>query len=172
MTPRGKALALFVLFAALVGLETCRLENPDAAPEDAAPEAFSATRALTALRAISVDAPHAVGMAAHDAVRDRLAAALRGLDYVVEIQHAFACNAAAMCGTVDNVIARRADAPVGRKAVVAFAGESDPARVRALLEDGPSGGPYQRPEEDTRRVWDAAVELLRERLEWRETDDL
>jgi creatinine amidohydrolase len=62
--------------------------------------------------------------------------------------------------------------PAGRKDVVAFAGVEDPVQVRALLGDGPSGGPYQRPEEDTRRVWDAAVELLRERLEWRETDDL
>jgi creatinine amidohydrolase len=62
--------------------------------------------------------------------------------------------------------------PAGRKDPVAFAGVEDPAQVRALLGDGPSGGPYARPEEDTRRVWDAAVELLRERLEWRETDDL
>ena len=58
--------------------------------------------------------------------------------------------------------------PAGRKPVVAFAGVTDPVEVRTLLGDGPSGGPYQRPEEDTRRVWDAAVELLRERLEWSE----
>jgi creatinine amidohydrolase len=58
--------------------------------------------------------------------------------------------------------------PAGRKPVIAFAGVSDPVAVRTLLGDGPSGGPYQRPEEDTRRVWDAAVELLRERLEWSE----
>jgi creatinine amidohydrolase len=65
--------------------------------------------------------------------------------------------------------------PAGRKPVVAFAGVADPAEVRALLGDGPSGGPYQRPDADTQRVWDAAVGLLRERLRngWRgEGDDL
>jgi creatinine amidohydrolase len=60
--------------------------------------------------------------------------------------------------------------PAGRKPVVSLAGITDPREVRALLGDGPSGGPYQRPDADTRRVWDAAVALLRERLEngWRD----
>jgi creatinine amidohydrolase len=45
-----------------------------------------------------------------------------------------------------------------------------PAQVRELLGDGPGGGPYERPAEDLERVWNAAVELLRERLRsgWRE----
>ena len=62
--------------------------------------------------------------------------------------------------------------PAGRKPSSPSRASRTRREVRALLGDGPSGGPYQRPEEDTRRVWDAAVELLRERLEWRETDDL
>ena len=38
------------------------------------------------------------------------------------------------------------------------------------MGDGPGGGRYQRDEEDTQRVWDAAVTLLTERLRsgWRE----
>ncbi len=43
--------------------------------------------------------------------------------------------------------------------------DADPAEVRRLLGDGPGGGPYQRPAADTDRVWQAAVALLRERLE-------
>jgi creatinine amidohydrolase len=39
-----------------------------------------------------------------------------------------------------------------------------PARVRAALGDGVGGGSYQRPEEDTDRVWQAAVALLNDRL--------
>jgi creatinine amidohydrolase len=47
---------------------------------------------------------------------------------------------------------------------------ADPAGVRELLGDGPGGGPYQRPETDTERVWQAAIELLRRKLQdgWRE----
>ena len=41
---------------------------------------------------------------------------------------------------------------------------ANPAGVRALLGDGPGGGDYQRPDEDTERIWAAAVELLRTKL--------
>ena len=39
-----------------------------------------------------------------------------------------------------------------------------PARVREALGDGVGGGAYQRPDEDTDRIWKAAVALLGERL--------
>jgi creatinine amidohydrolase len=39
-----------------------------------------------------------------------------------------------------------------------------PTRIRAALGDGVGGGAYQRPEEDTERVWQAAVALLSDRL--------
>jgi creatinine amidohydrolase len=56
--------------------------------------------------------------------------------------------------------------PAGRKPLVdpEELAAADPAGVRELLVDGPGGGPYQRPESDTDRVWDAAIELLRRRL--------
>ncbi len=41
---------------------------------------------------------------------------------------------------------------------------ASPERVRELMGDGPGGGAYQRPEEDTERVWEAAVVRLREML--------
>jgi creatinine amidohydrolase len=45
-----------------------------------------------------------------------------------------------------------------------------PRQVRELMGDGPGGGRYQRDEQDTTRVWDAAVALLSARLQsgWRE----
>jgi creatinine amidohydrolase len=56
--------------------------------------------------------------------------------------------------------------PAGRKPLVdpELLRAADPAGVRTLLNDGPGGGAYQRPEQDTERVWAAAVELLRARL--------
>jgi creatinine amidohydrolase len=62
--------------------------------------------------------------------------------------------------------------PEGRKPLVDLGAlaAADPAGVRALLGDGPGGGPYQRPDADTERVWQAAIELLRDKLRagWRE----
>jgi hypothetical protein len=121
MTPRGKAVLAFAVLAALAGLETCRLGNPDAAPADAPADQFSAARAIATLHAVSLDAPHPLGTPAHDVVRDRIAAALKALDYQVDVQHTFACNAAAVCGEVDNLIASLPGQPPGRKSVVVAA---------------------------------------------------
>jgi creatinine amidohydrolase len=56
--------------------------------------------------------------------------------------------------------------PSGTKAPVDLRAlrTAHPQRVRELLGDGVGGGPYERPKEDTDRVWQAAVGLLRERL--------
>src|SRR5262249_10768215 len=93
--------------------------------------------------------------AAHDTVRDRVAAALRALDYIVETQHTFACNAGATCGAVDNLIARRPGQASGGKAkavVVAAHYDSVPAGPGAS-DDGtavataraPASGPRAAP---------------------------
>src|SRR5689334_11489537 len=80
-----------------------------AKPANAPDSEFSATRALAAERAIlGGDVPHPVGSAAHDAVRDRLAAYLQSLGYEVTIQRAFACTVNAVCAPVENIIARAA----------------------------------------------------------------
>ena len=61
--------------------------------------------------------------------------------------------------------------PAGRKPLVdpERLRAADPAGVRELMGDGPGGGPYQRADEDSERVWSAAVELLRRTLRagWR-----
>ncbi len=48
---------------------------------------------------------------------------------------------------------------------------SDARGIRELLGDGSFGGPYERPQEDLDRVWEAAVAEARDRLEhgWRES---
>jgi hypothetical protein len=135
MTPRGHALVAFVALAALTGLATCRLGNPDPAPAGAPPEQFSASRAIATLRAVSLDEPHPIGTPAHDAVRDRIAAALRALDYTVDVQRTFACNAAAVCGKLANLIARRPDQPAG-KAVVVVAHYDSVAAGPGASDDG------------------------------------
>jgi creatinine amidohydrolase len=64
------------------------------------------------------------------------------------------------------------EVPQGRKPVVDAAAlkAAGPKEVRELMGDGPGGGRYQRDEQDTSRVWDAAVALLADRLQtsWRE----
>ncbi len=70
---------------------------------------------------------------------------------------------------VENFAVVRVDGvelPTERKPLVDAAAlcVANPVGVRELMGDGPGGGLYQRGEEDTQRVWMAAVALLRERL--------
>ena len=55
--------------------------------------------------------------------------------------------------------------PTERKAPVRLPFGAGPKALRRVLGDGSFGGLYQRPDEDVMRVWKAAVEQLRERLE-------
>jgi creatinine amidohydrolase len=57
------------------------------------------------------------------------------------------------------------DMPAERKPPIVRPPVGWPAAVRQALGDGSFGGLYQRPDEDALRVWAAAVEQLRERLE-------
>jgi creatinine amidohydrolase len=55
--------------------------------------------------------------------------------------------------------------PAERKPPIVPPRVGRPAAVREALGDGSFGGPYQLPDEDVLRLWTAAVEHLRERLE-------
>src|SRR5262245_30423006 len=55
--------------------------------------------------------------------------------------------------------------PEGRKPPVVWPAEGNPTAWRAALGDGNFGGLYQRSAEDERRLWDAAVDGIRMRLE-------
>ncbi len=80
------------------------------APRDAGapPQEFSSARAQSVLRELVVEGvPHPMGTPANARVRDRIVTRFRALGYETTIQRRFACNAAAACGTVENIIARR-----------------------------------------------------------------
>jgi len=55
--------------------------------------------------------------------------------------------------------------PAERKPPVVWPEEGNPRTWREALGDGSFGGLYQRSEQDERRVWDAAVQAIRARLE-------
>jgi creatinine amidohydrolase len=60
--------------------------------------------------------------------------------------------------------------PTDRKPPVVWPENGNPETWREALGDGSFGGLYQRPAEDENRVWEAAVQLIRERLEqWNAT---
>jgi hypothetical protein len=103
----GASALLFVLLAAIAVTLFVRMSGPTPLPENAPPASFSAARALHFERdLLGGDVPHPVGTAAHDAIRDRLAAQFRTLGYAVAIQRSFACSAFVTCSPVANVIAR------------------------------------------------------------------
>jgi hypothetical protein len=108
LVKRGGATALlFGLLAAILGTLLVRMSGPAPVPASAPPSSFSAERAIAFEREIlGGDVAHPVGTAAHDAVRDRLAARFRALGYDVTIQRSFACSPYVTCGPVANVIAR------------------------------------------------------------------
>jgi hypothetical protein len=103
----GASALLFALLAAIVATLLVRMSGPTPMPESAPANSFSAARALHFERdVLGGDVPHPVGTAAHDAVRDRLAAHFRELGYDVTIQRSFACSAWVTCSPIANVIAR------------------------------------------------------------------
>jgi len=103
----GASALLFALLAAILGTLLVRMSGPTPLPESAPSTSFSAARALKFERdLLGGDIPHPVGTAAHDAIRDRLAAQFRALGYDVTIQRTFSCSAWVTCSPVANVIAR------------------------------------------------------------------
>lgn len=104
---RGVAAGLlFATLAAILGVLLLRMRGPAPLPETAPASWFSAARAIAFEREIVANVSHPVGTAAHDAVRERLAARFRALGYDVAIQRTFACSPYVTCAPVANVIAR------------------------------------------------------------------
>ncbi len=98
---------LFATLAAILGTLLIRMGGPAPQPASAPANVFSAARAIASEHELlGGDIPHPVGSAAHDAVRDRIAASFRTLGYDVTIQRSIICNAAVTCAPVANVIAR------------------------------------------------------------------
>jgi hypothetical protein len=135
--------AVFVTLPLLIvlALTVWRSRGPDPRGEDAA--GFSSARAMKTLREVLVDGvPHPIGTRANARVRARLVTQLRALGYTTAVQSRFVCNAAAVCGQVENVFAtqggNRGDtvlAVAHHDSVGAGMGASDDGTgVAALLE--------------------------------------
>jgi hypothetical protein len=96
-----------LVFVSLVaGVCAVREGMPDPLPATASQDVFSADRALVHLKAFAT-APHPLGSAEHDRVRDYLVAQLTALGLPPEIQRATGVTARyEVAGTVENIVAR------------------------------------------------------------------
>ncbi len=100
----GWGILLFVMIVA--GVCAVREGTPAPLPETASQELFSADRALVYLKAFAT-APHPMGSAEHDRVRDYLVAQLSALGVTPEIQRATGVTPRyEVAGTVENIVAR------------------------------------------------------------------
>jgi hypothetical protein len=104
-------LALALTLSALVAaLAVLRGGPPPLVPADAPPDVGSGARALEVLGRLAGDgAPRPVASAANAAARERLVQELTRLGLEVEVQATFAVrdDGGAVCGAVQNVVARR-----------------------------------------------------------------
>jgi len=100
----GWLILLVVLVVA--GVCSVREGTPAPLPETASQDLFSADRALVYLKAFAT-APHPIGSAEHDRVRDYLVAQLTALGVTPEIQRTTGVTPRyAVAGTVENIVAR------------------------------------------------------------------
>ncbi len=117
-----RAAAVFLPLLLILALAVWRAQGPEPKPASAA--GFSAVRAMDVLRELLAEnVPHPMGTPANARVRDRIVARLRAMQYDVEIQRRFACNASASCGMVENILARQPGAR--REDVVLLAAHYD-----------------------------------------------
>lgn len=101
-----RPLVVAVPLLLILALIHWRLYGPAPVPASAPATVFSAERAHQVLREmLAENVAHPIGSAANMRVRDRIVARLRGLGYETRIQRRFACNAAALCATVENIVA-------------------------------------------------------------------
>lgn len=107
--PRGLTLTCLVIGAliALIVLALRHLDTPSPRPATDSPSAFSANRALSHVREIA-RAPHPIGSAHGEKVREYLIGQLRGLGFSPEIQSGLAIAAKSdKIGVPHNIVARR-----------------------------------------------------------------
>ncbi len=138
----GWVILLFVLLVA--GVCAVREGTPDALPATASQDLFSAERALVYLNAFAT-APHPLGSAEHNRVRDYLLSQLTTLGVTPELQRTTGVTPRyEVAGTVENIVARLKGTSGGADAVALVAhydsvpagpgAADDGAGVAALLE--------------------------------------
>jgi hypothetical protein len=100
----GWLVLLFVLVVA--GVCALREGTPDALTPSAPQDVFAADRALVYLNAFAA-APHPIGSAAHDRVRDYLVSQITALGLAPEVQRATGVTPRyQVAGTIENIVAR------------------------------------------------------------------
>jgi len=127
------------LLAAALAATWLGLQPPEARLASAPRGAFSAERALGALRPI-LDAagegtPHPVGSDANRRVREQILTQLRALGLDPEVQAAFACGRYRFCAHLSNVLVRVAGRAAGKAVLLTAHYDSVPAGPGAA-DDG------------------------------------
>jgi Peptidase family M28 len=117
-----------VVLAAILLLASLAEQPPAPKPASAAPNEFSAGRAIETLRRIlKEDVPHPTGSPANNVVRQRILGEFTRLAYQPEVQTTFACSLYASCASVNNVVARLDGTGEGSAVLVAAHYDSVPA---------------------------------------------
>ncbi len=99
-----KVLVILVITALTVASAIVSLQPPGRVSENAPPERFSSGRAMKHLKNIAA-APHTIGTAAHDTVRNYIMASLRSLGLEPEIQETTSFNKH-KAAVIENIIVR------------------------------------------------------------------
>ncbi len=124
-----RVLAVLLPLLVVLLLAVWRAQGPAPKSEAAPLREFSAARAMNVLRAnLAEGIPHPIASPANARVRARIESRFRALGYETTLQRRFACNAHAVCATVENVLAH---AP----------GSSGPTVLLVAHYDSVSAGP-------------------------------
>lgn len=103
---RSKSLFLLIFVLAVSAVFVVRDTAPSLSHNAVPPDAFSVSRALTYLNSFAI-APHPLGSAEHDRVRDYLVAQMTSLGVTPEVQRATGVTPRyEVAGTVENIVGR------------------------------------------------------------------
>ena len=101
-----RLLLILVPLTIILAAAIWRAQGPAPASAGAPEREFSAGRAWTILEDLQSDAsPHPIGSEANGRMRARIERRFHELGYTTVVQRTFACNAGAVCGAVENIIA-------------------------------------------------------------------
>jgi hypothetical protein len=102
-----RAITVLLPLVIVLLLALWRGQGPEPKGETAPPGEFSAARAMSVLHAnLAEGVPHPMASPENARVRERIERRFRELGYETTLQRRFACNAHAVCGMVENVLAR------------------------------------------------------------------
>ena len=129
MENRSTAILIVVFLALVVSICVLSEGTPRPLPASAPQDAFSADRAMVYLNTFAT-APHPIGSAEHDSVRDYLFSQLTNLGVAPEVQRATGITTRyQVAGTVENIVAR----------VKGTSGSPDAIALVAHYDSVPSG---------------------------------